>query len=150
MKRTFIRGVPIALLLTVTLVSAEVHARTNLFPQQSISVLMKGGVESGDSPPELPIDKPPMEAPKSEPPKAETPFKIIGLWREEGHQVVLLDGLGKLFPVSGESGSQKGVIHLGGELAAGYRLKSVSKGAVVLKDAAGKDHTLQVDSPASQ
>ncbi|KAF1029353.1 MAG: hypothetical protein GAK40_00528 [Burkholderia plantarii] len=56
---------------------------------------------------------------------ARAPFEVTGEWRERGHRIVVLDGMGRTFVLCATRCGVSGAIGPGGEIASGFRFATL-------------------------
>ncbi|NTX42715.1 hypothetical protein HT749_04775 [Burkholderia cepacia] len=121
----------------------------DVFPAQSWVSL---GAE--DAPPGTPDS---VEPPAAEPPALSDPidtaaapsmpFEIAGEWRTQGQRIVVLEGDGKTFLLCGRRCGVRDAVLPGGEIADGYRLKTLGETGPVVMTRNGSDIELSPPSP---
>ncbi|KVS23980.1 hypothetical protein LGN07_06490 [Burkholderia cepacia] len=121
----------------------------DVFPAQSWVSL---GAE--DAPPGTPDS---AEPPAAEPPALSDPidaaaapsmpFEIAGEWRTQGQRIVVLERDGKTFLLCGRRCGIRDAVLPGGEIADGYRLKTLGETGPVVMTRNGSDIELSPPSP---
>ncbi|MDN7859173.1 hypothetical protein [Burkholderia cepacia] len=121
----------------------------DVFPAQSWVSL---GAE--DAPPGTPDS---VEPPAAEPPALSDPidaaaapsmpFEIAGEWRTQGQRIVVLERDGKTFLLCGRRCGVRDAVLPGGEIADGYRLKTLGETGPVVMTRNGSDIELSPPSP---
>ncbi|WP_321936923.1 hypothetical protein [Burkholderia cepacia] len=153
MRRTFIR---VAAALAVAASGGSLAHESvgqpsivDVFPAQSWVSL---GAE------DAPLATPdPVEPPAAEPPALSDPidaaaappmpFEIAGEWRTQGQRIVVLEGDGKTFLLCGRRCGVRDAVLPGGEIADGYRLKTLGETGPVVMTRNGSDIELSPPSP---
>ncbi|KVD24486.1 hypothetical protein [Burkholderia ubonensis] len=128
--------------------AAEAPRIVDVFPVQSWASL--GAEDAGAAEPapvaapEPEPEPPALDAPIDARPVEPMPFDIAGEWRENGKRIVVLEGGGRTFLLCESRCGVRDAVLPGGEVADGYRLKTLGAQGPVIVSRGGTDHELIV------
>ncbi|WP_232459607.1 hypothetical protein [Burkholderia ubonensis] len=132
--------------------AADAPRIVDVFPAQTWASL--GAEDAGAAEP-APVAAPePEPEPEPEPPALDAPidarpvepmpFDIAGEWRENGKRIVVLEGGGRTFLLCESRCGVRDAVLPGGEVADGYRLKTLGAQGPVIVSRDSTDHELIV------
>ncbi|WP_232490520.1 hypothetical protein [Burkholderia ubonensis] len=128
--------------------AADAPRIVDVFPAQSWASLGAEDARAAEpapvAAPEPEPEPPALDAPIDARPVEPMPFDIAGEWRENGKRIVVLEGGGRTFLLCESRCGVRDAVLPGGELADGYRLKTLGAQGPVIVSRGGTDHELVV------
>ncbi|KVV39086.1 hypothetical protein WK81_23225 [Burkholderia ubonensis] len=128
--------------------AADAPRIVDVFPAQSWASLGAEDARAAEpapvAAPEPEPEPPALDAPIDARPIEPLPFDIAGEWRENGKRIVVLEGGGRTFLLCESRCGVRDAVLPGGELADGYRLKTLGAQGPVIVSRGGTDHELVV------
>ncbi len=126
--------------------AADAPRIVDVFPAQSWASLgAEDAVAAEPAPVAAPEPEPPaLDAPIDARPVEPMPFDIAGEWRENGKRIVVLEGGGRTFLLCESRCGVRDAVLPGGEVADGYRLKTLGAQGPVIVSRGSTDHELIV------